>query len=190
MHGWLRETQQDYYEAFRFADVFASARRAPVALARQLADIPGVAAVRTRVVQDVTLDLPGLDEPGTGRLVAIPEQHVPMLNDLYLRSGRWITPDHPDEVLVSEAFGRANGLQPGDSIAAVINGRWERLRIVGLALSPEYVYEIRGLGDIFPDNRRFGVIWMERAPWVRRSGWRARSTTWPSRSPPARRRPT
>ena len=164
MHGWLRETQRDYYEAFRFADVFASARRAPAALARQLAAIPGVAAVRTRVVEDVTLDLPGLDEPGTGRLVAIPEQHVPMLNDLYLRRGRWITPGHPDEVLVSEAFGRANGLQPGDSIPAVINGRWERLRIVGLALSPEYVYEIRGLGDIFPDNRRFGVVWMgERA---------------------------
>ena len=39
-------------------------------------------------------------------------------------------------------------------------GGGERLRVVGLALSPEYVYEIRGLGDIFPDNRRFGVVWM------------------------------
>ena len=164
MHGWLRETQREYYEAFRFADVFASARRAPATVTRQLGAIPGVAAVRTRVVMDVTLDLPGLDEPGTGRLVAIPEQHVPMLNDLYLRRGRWIVPGHPEEVLVSEAFGRANGLQPGDSIPAVVNGRWQRLRVVGLALSPEYVYEIRGLGDIFPDNRRFGVLWMgERA---------------------------
>jgi len=164
MHGWLREAQREYYEAFRFADVFASARRAPAAVARRLAAVPGVAAVRTRVVMDVTLDLPGLDEPGTGRLVAIPEQHVPMLNDLYLRRGRWIVPGHPEEVLVSEAFGRANGLQPGDSIPAVVNGRWQRLRVVGLALSPEYVYEIRGLGDIFPDNRRFGVLWMgERA---------------------------
>ena len=164
MHGWLREAQREYYEAFRFADVFASARRAPAPVARQLAAVPGVAAVRTRVVMDVTLDLPGLDEPGTGRLVGIPEQHVPMLNDLYLRRGRWIVPEHPEEVLVSEAFGRANGLQPGDSIPAVVNGRWQRLRVVGLALSPEYVYEIRGLGDIFPDNRRFGVLWMgERA---------------------------
>ena len=120
--------------------------------------------MRTRVVMDVTLDLPGLDEPGTGRLVSIPEQPHPVLNDLYLRRGRWILPGHPDEVLVSEAFGRANGLEPGDSIPAVLNGRWQRLRIVGLALSPEYIYEIRGLGDVFPDNRHFGVIWMgERA---------------------------
>jgi putative ABC transport system permease protein len=44
----------------------------------------------------------------------------------------------------------------------VLNGRWRQLRIVGLALSPEYVYEIRGLGDVFPDNRRFGVFWASR----------------------------
>ena len=164
MHGWLRDTQAQYYEQYRFADVFAAARRAPRSLEPQLAAIPGVASVRTRVVMDVTLDLPGLDEPGTGRLVSIPEQPRPVLNDLYLRRGRWILPGHPDEVLVSEAFGRANGLEPGDSIPAVLNGRWQRLRIVGLALSPEYIYEIRGLGDVFPDNRHFGVIWMgERA---------------------------
>lgn len=164
MHGWLRETQARYYEAYRFADVFVNARRAPLTLARELAAIPGVGGVRTRVVTDVTLDLPGLDEPGTGRLVGIPEQRVPILNDLHLRRGRWVAPGHAEEVIISEAFGRANELEPGDSIAAVINGRWQRLRVVGLALSPEYVYEIRGLGDIFPDNRRFGVIWMgERA---------------------------
>jgi len=160
MHGWLRDTQAQYYEAYRFADVFASARRAPAALARQIAAIPGVASVRTRVVMDVTLDLPGLDEPGTGRLVSIPEQRLPVLNDLYLSRGRWVLAEHPDEVLVSEAFGRANDLEPGDSIPAVLNGRWQRLRVVGFALSPEYIYEIRGLGDIFPDNRRFGVLWM------------------------------
>ncbi len=164
MHGWLRGTQTQYYEAYRFADVFASARRAPASLARRIAALPGVGAVRTRVVMDVTLDLPGLDEPGTGRLVGIPEQRAPMLNDLYLRSGRWIQPGHEDEVLASEAFARANGLVPGDAIPAVLNGRWQRLRIVGIALSPEYIYEIRGLGDVFPDNRRFGVLWMgERA---------------------------
>ncbi|MGB8701168.1 MAG: FtsX-like permease family protein, partial [Thermosynechococcaceae cyanobacterium] len=64
-------------------------------------------------------------------------------------------------VLVSEAFAQANRLQLEDTLGAVINGRWQRLRIVGFALSPEYVYEIRG-GDVFPDNQRFGVFWMGR----------------------------
>jgi putative ABC transport system permease protein len=164
MHGWLRGTMNQYYSEYRFADVFANARRVPETVGRELAAIPGVAGVRTRVVMDVTLDLPGLDEPGTGRLVGIPEHRTPILNDLYLKMGRYLSPGRPDEVLASDAFARANGLRVGDSIAAVIHGRWQRLRIVGIALSPEFVYEIRGVGDIFPDNRRFGVLWIgERA---------------------------
>lgn len=150
-----------YYGQYRFADVFASLKRAPEWLAAEIERIPGVAAVRTRLVFDVTLDVPGLAEPATGRLVSIPERRQPILNDLHLRSGRWIEAGRRDEVLVSEAFAEANGLREGDSIGAVLNGRWQSLRIVGVALTPEYVYEIRGT-DLFPDNRRFGLLWMGR----------------------------
>lgn len=162
MHGWLRDTQRRYYAEYRFADIFASVRRAPDAVATVLARTPGVAAVATRVVRDVTVDLPALPEPGTLRLVSVPEHGRPVLNALHLRQGRWLEPGHPDEILLSEAFARANGLAPGDTLGAVIAGRWQRLRIAGLALSPEFVYEIRGMGDIFPDNRRFGVAWIAR----------------------------
>ncbi|HET6304391.1 MAG TPA: FtsX-like permease family protein [Myxococcota bacterium] len=150
-----------YYAQYRFADVFASLKRAPEALAREVEKIPGVAAVHTRVVFEVTLDVPGLREPATGRLVSIPERRVPILNDLHLRSGRWIEPGRRDEALASEAFAKANRLREGDAIGAVLNGRWQQLRIVGIALTPEYVYEIRGT-DVFPDNKRFGVLWMSR----------------------------
>lgn len=158
-HRSLKLSQDAYYRSHRFPDVFASARRAPDSLARKLAAIEGVAAVRTRIVVDVTLDVPRLDEPATGRLVSIPEHRVPMLNDLFLRQGRWIDPMRPDEVIASESFATANSLRPGDSVAGVVNGRWRRLEIVGIAISPEFVYEIRSV-DIFPDNRRFGVLWI------------------------------
>ena len=54
------------------------------------------------------------------------------------------------------------GCAPGDRVRAVINGRLRRLTIVGVALSPEYVYSIRP-GELVPDDRRFGIFWMERA---------------------------
>jgi putative ABC transport system permease protein len=114
------------------------------------------------VVMDVTLDIPGRREPATGRLVSIPEQPTLMLNDLYIQQGRYIQPDRRDEVLISAAFAAANHLQLGDSFGAIINGRWQKLQIVGTALSPEYVYEIRGAGTVLPDNEHFGVIWMGR----------------------------
>ena len=157
----LTTAQSDYYARYHFADVFVQVKRAPRALAARVAMIPGVATVETRVVEEVTLDVPGLGEPALGRLVSIPERHEPLLNALCLRAGRWIEPGAGNEVLASEAFANANGLKPGDTLGAVINGRWERLYLAGIVLSPEYVYEIRG-AEVFPDNRRFGVLWMSR----------------------------
>ena len=156
----LRRTQAAYYQRQRFADVFASLERAPLRLIQDIAAIPGVSAVEPRVVATVTLDLPQLDEPAAGRLVSIPADRRPRINDLFLRRGRWIEPDRPDEVIASEAFVSAHGFQPGDTVRAVINGRLRRLTIVGVALSPEYVYSIRP-GDLVPDDRRFGVLWMD-----------------------------
>jgi len=155
----LLTAQTNYYASFRFADVFAQVKRAPQSLAARAAEIPGVAQIYTRVLAQVTLDVPGLEEPATGRLVSIPDRPRPILNDLFLRSGRYVEPGSDDEVIVSEAFAAANRLSLQDRLAAVINGRWKSLRIVGTALSPEYIYEVGG-GTIFPDNKRFGVLWM------------------------------
>lgn len=157
----LQRTRAAFYETARFADVFANVRRAPARLEERIAAIPGVEAVATRVVADVTLDVSGLDEPATGRLISLPDRGRPLLNDVYLRRGRWVDPARPDEVLASEMFAEANGLEPGDEVAAIINGRRRALTIVGVALSPEYVYAIRP-GEIMPDARRFGLFWMNR----------------------------
>ena len=98
-----------------------------------------------------------------GRLVSVPDGRHPRLNDLYLRRGRWVEPDRSDEVVASEGFVDAHGFVPGDAVAAIVNGRLRHLRIVGVALSPEYIYSIRP-GEMVPDDRRFGIFWMgERA---------------------------
>jgi putative ABC transport system permease protein len=157
----LRATQRAYYERQQFADVFASLKRAPLRVAADIADLPGVSALEARVVANVTLDLAQLDEPAAGRLVSIPASRRPAVNDLFLRRGRWIEPGRRDEVLASEGFVTAHGLQLGDTVPAVINGRLRRLTIVGVALSPEYVYSIRP-GELVPDDKRFGIFWMDR----------------------------
>ena len=157
----LQLAQANYYAQYRLADVFASVKRAPESLVTDIAAIPGVAQVQTRIVATVNLDLPDRREPSSARLISIPAEQQPILNDLYLRQGRYIDPSHRDEVMISEAFALANHLSLGDFLGAVINGRLQKLKIVGLALSPEYIYEIKP-GDVFPDNRYFGVMWMER----------------------------
>jgi len=155
----LKLTQATYYDQYRFADVFVQLKRAPDSLIPRLEGIPGVSAVRTRVVEDVTVSVEGLLEPATGRLISIPERLTPMLNDVFIRTGRY--PERRDEVLASEAFAEANHLALNDTVGAIINGRWQDLRIVGTALSPEYVYAIRGT-ELVPDNEHFGLLWMQR----------------------------
>jgi putative ABC transport system permease protein len=156
----LRGTQRAYYERQRFADVFVSMKRAPQRLAAQIRALPGVTAVETRVVADVTLDVPGLAEPATARLVSVPAARRPRVNDLFLRAGHWVDASRPDEVLASEGFMAAHGFALGARVAVVVNGRWRRLTVVGIALSPEYIYSIRP-GEVVPDDRRFGIFWME-----------------------------
>ncbi|HSG01678.1 MAG TPA: FtsX-like permease family protein [Vicinamibacterales bacterium] len=156
-------TQATYYERYRFAHVFASLVRAPASLAEDLSAIPGVRAAETRIVVNVTLDLAGRTEPASGRLISWPEGRRPRVNDVFLASGRLPEPGRDDEVLASQTFADANELEPGDSLAALINGRRRVLRIAGLALSPEYVYAIRP-GELVADDERFGILWMnERA---------------------------
>jgi putative ABC transport system permease protein len=157
----LQDTRAAYYDRQRFADVFATLKRAPLRVASQIADLPGVSAMETRVVASVTLDLDQLEEPASGRLISIPPDRRPRVNDLFLRRGRWIEAGRPDEVLASEGFVSAHGLNPGDAVPAVINGRLRRLTIVGVALSPEFVYSIRP-GELVPDDKRFGIFWMDR----------------------------
>jgi putative ABC transport system permease protein len=157
----LRLTQATYYDRYRFADVFASLKRAPMYLADRIGGIPGVGQVELRVSANVTLDMPDMSEPAMARLVSIPGERRSMLNDLFLRSGRYIDPNRRDEVLVNEGFALAHELEPGDTITAVINGRKRELEIAGIALSPEFVYIIRP-GDVMPDDRRYGILWMNR----------------------------
>ena len=154
-------TLASYYGEQRFAEVFVSAKRVPESLAPRIGAIPGVARAETRVVASVTLDMPGMDEPAMGRLISVPAEGRPRLNDVFLRRGRWIAPGRPDEVVASESFALAHGLQPGESLIAVLNGTRRRLRVVGIGLTPEYIYSIRP-GDLMPDPKRFGILWMER----------------------------
>ena len=153
-------TRRTYYERFRFAEVFASLKRAPLPLVERIAAIPGVKQVEPRVVMEVTLDVVGLEEPGVGRLISVPTDGRPKLNDLHLKAGRYLEPERPGEVLASDAFCTSNGLTPGDSFEAVINGAQQRLTVVGIAMSPEYIVQMRG-GDLVPDDKRFAIIWMD-----------------------------
>ena len=159
----LYETRESYYRNQHFAHVFASLKRAPLALVERIEAIPGVDKVETRVVAYVNLDVAGFSDPVSGHILSLPDNSYGLLNQIYLRNGRLFEPGRDNQIVLSEEFARAHDLQPGDSLHATINGRRKALMIAGIALSPEYIYQIAP-GAMFPDYPRYGVLWMARKP--------------------------
>jgi len=156
----LKSTRDTYYARYRMADLFAPVKRAPRAVLADLERIPGVRRAEGRIVFDVTLDLEGLDQPASGRVISVPDRRRPILNDLHLARGRWFEGDGTGEVVISERFAEVHGLDVGDTLRVIMNNKKEALRVVGRALSPEFVYLIRGAGDVLPDPKHFTVLWM------------------------------
>ncbi len=159
----LYETRETYYRDHHFAQVFASLKRAPLALKQRIEHIPGVDQVETRVVAYVNLDVTGFSDPVSAHLVSLPVHSRGLLNQIYLRKGRLVESGRDNEVLLSEEFAQAHNLEAGDTLRATINGRRKTLTVVGHALSPEYIYQIAP-GAMFPDYQRYGVMWMARKP--------------------------
>jgi putative ABC transport system permease protein len=157
----LKQTREKFYQDYSFAEVFASLKRAPENLKDRIASLPGVSQVETRVVADVKLNIKGFNEPVTAKLVSVPESEKPLLNRIYIKKGRMVDPWKDNEVVVSEAFADAHRFSLGDRFGAVINGKWKMLNIVGTALSPEFILQIRP-GGITVDFKRYAILWMGR----------------------------
>lgn len=158
----LALARDGFYAAARFADVFASARRAPDSLAARLRAIEGVVDAQTTVESAARVTVPGSSDPVIGQLIGLPARAAQRLNLVSLRNGRFPQPGARGsgelEAAVSEGFALAHRLRPGDHVEALVNGKLRRLRITGLALSPEYVFA--GLWGM-PDLRAFGVFWVD-----------------------------
>ncbi len=158
----LEASQATYYSQYRFADFWVHVKKAPMTAVQRIGELPGVAAIESRVVFDVILDLPGVIQPLTGRLISMPARGLEQgINGICLVRGSGFSDNRDEEVILDEAFAQAHGLEPGDRVRLILNRKRESFVIVGTAISPEYVYLVRGQGDFVPDPEHFGVLYVK-----------------------------
>jgi putative ABC transport system permease protein len=163
----LELARDRFYVQGRFADVFATVRRAPLSLGERLQALPGVAEVQLTVEHAVRVSLPGREEPVIGQFIGVDPRHPLRLNRVQLQAARQealgagpgrALPDGALPAWVSASFADAHGLRQGSRLTALVNGRERSVVVAGLALSPEYVFA--GLFGM-PDQRGFGVFWVD-----------------------------
>ncbi len=154
----LDETMRAYYERYRFADMYAPAKRAPDHLLEELRALPGVNDVEGRINGGGLVALPDVSAPISARVLSFdPEARSP-INDVHLSSGRMISPTQSDEILLLKSFADAHGLEPGDALSITMNGVRHDFKIAGVVLSPEFIYALPP-GDFVPDAGRFAALW-------------------------------
>lgn len=155
----LSDTRDRYYADYRYAMLFSDVVRAPLSLVDDIAEIAGVLQVEPRIVKLGRPEIEGMVEPASVLLVTVPQDAG--LNRLHLRAGRLPQAGSADEAVLSQDFALAHGFHPGSQLAIVMNGKRRQLTVTGIALSPEFIYPL-GPGEMMPDPRRFGVVWLSR----------------------------
>ena len=166
----LEETRRAYYERNLMADVWAPVVRAPRGEIDSLRKIAGIQAIEGRLRFGIRIDMPASEDPVLGEVISIPESHEPSVNRLHVSQGRLPASGRRDEAVVLKRFAEAHHIGPGDQISFIIRGRQVQVMITGLVMSPEHVYAIAP-GELVPDEKRFGVLWMGDRTLAELAGW-------------------
>jgi putative ABC transport system permease protein len=156
-HDSLLGLREQHYDSGRFAQVFAPLRRAPLRLLAQLRAIDGVADAEATVTGRAIVSLPGVSEPLSGRVIALPPEGPPRMNRVTVRIGSFPARDDPHGLLVSEAFALHHGLKPGASVQLLLHGKRHDFIVRGIAVSPEFIFA--AAGSSLGDESRFGIFW-------------------------------
>jgi putative ABC transport system permease protein len=156
----LKLTRDSYYAEHRLADFEIMLERAPSTTIFKVEELAGVRQARGRIVEDVSVDIAGISAARIGRMISMPSPRRSAMNDVQVMSGRYFEPGAQDEVILSKKFAESNALAIGDRLSATIKQKKHSLRIVGIGLSPEYVYMIRNAQEMLPSPEKFGIMWV------------------------------
>jgi putative ABC transport system permease protein len=146
------------------ADFTTHVVSAPADVVAQVRALPGVAAAEGRLVIDTGLDLG--DSRSTARLIGIPSDRRPQVNDLLVEDGDYLQPGAAGTGLLHSGFARDTGTSVGDHLAFWADGGRREVEIVGTATSAEYVFAVRDKEEI-TSTGRFAVLFVDQAELAR-----------------------
>ena len=151
----LTASYQGLYDDLAFADLTITGGD-PATVAGHLAGEPGVAAVGTRTVADVPIDVGG--HRFIGRVVGMPAAGPPPVDRVRILRGAGLDPDRPDGVLVEQHMAASFGLDPGDTLRVLGTAGWRPAVVVGVVASPEYLWPARSRQEVLVPFDEFGVV--------------------------------
>lgn len=144
------------YERSSFADGFAEVQEAPAAITDKIKRIPGITDANARIIKEVRIKEENQEQGNTtARLKLISYEKggsdVPMLFQ-GMDAG-----DGDLQMVAGNAFLEARGYLPGQKIRVMVSGKETEFEITGGGISPENIYIIRNIVEMYPDPYHYDV---------------------------------
>jgi putative ABC transport system permease protein len=127
---------------------------------KDMDDITGVTA-QGRIVGDVSVETEtDTGETISGRVISLPGDRRPSVNDVQIIEGSYFTALSGREMLVEKHFADYHGLHPGDWLTLKLDDSRAKFEIVGVVVSPEYLWVAKSAQEPFTTPRTFGVFFL------------------------------
>ena len=160
----VRSSEEFAYEELRFADAFyIIAPSIPVRAADVIRDMEGVAAAEGRFVADIAIRQPDdRDTTLSARVISIPDDETPEINRVIVREGEYLDAASGRQALVDRLFTEYYGLEPGDSVSLVYQGKDRDFDISGAMTSVEYLWKSKGGAELITSPGDFAIVMVRR----------------------------
>ena len=156
----LRSSIDRTYADLHFADVTVSFQAAPADIVRAIGEALGVDRIEGRLNLEVpTTFAGGNGDVIAGRILSLPAPSRPAVNDILVTDGAYFSNASAKEFIAEKAFAVHHGLRVGDTVRIETPIGPQEGRIVGIAVSPEYLWPARSAPEHMPEVlRRWGVL--------------------------------
>jgi len=152
----LEASYEEVFEELSFADYWVSGGDTEV-VAAEAAGLPGVEAVEVRARADVALR-PEPDHALYGRVIGVPSDRRPEVNDLMVLDGSYL--DSADGVLVERHMADHFDLAPGDAVEIAGPDGWRSFTVTGVVSSAEYLWPSPSRQELIASMDDFGVVFL------------------------------
>ncbi len=144
------------YDRLHFADMTVTG--ADNGFADTATSIPGVEIAEARTQADIPFSVG--DTVLLGRIVTMPADGQPQVNQIDVTDGSYLAPDDPTGVLVETHMAEQFKLAVGDTFDIATGAGWTTVTVRGIAVSPEYLWPARSRQDFFSLPGTFGVAFV------------------------------
>lgn len=152
--------KENYYEATRLADAFATVSQIPKTALTNLEEIEGIKTVNGRLVRDVRV-IVNEDPDNVYRVRLLSTQIGKNHERLNAYDYEGNDLENFEDILIGYDFYVARNYKEGDTVQLLVNRKLYDFTVQGSIFAPDFVYIVENETELFSDVTRFNIAYVD-----------------------------